>query len=138
MEMRGQILPILEAGGVDLVLSGHSHAYERSFPLDGHHGISGTFQSTMKKLPGDGNPQGTGAYVKPLTGAKAHSGTIYNVTGSAGQISGGKLNHPAMLRSLNELGSVVLDIQGNQLTSTFLNADGVVRDCYRIIKRDGN
>src|SRR5690606_119797 len=28
LEMREGILPILEAGGVDLVLSGHSHSYE--------------------------------------------------------------------------------------------------------------
>lgn len=136
--MRHQILPILEAGGVDLVLNGHSHAYERTFPLDGHYGTSDTFRTTMKKFPGDGNPQGSGPYVKPLTGPKAHSGTIYNVAGSAGQISGGKLNHPAMFRSFNELGSVVLDIEGNQLTSSFLDTHGVVRDCYRIIKRDGN
>ena len=30
IEMRQNIVPILEAGGVDLVLSGHSHSYERS------------------------------------------------------------------------------------------------------------
>jgi hypothetical protein len=29
-------LPILEQAGVDLVLTGHSHAYERSFLIDGH------------------------------------------------------------------------------------------------------
>ena len=136
VEMRKMILPVIEAGGADLVLSGHSHAYERSWPLDGHYGPSGTFTAGMRKLQGDGNPQGGGAYVKSLTGPRAHSGTIYNVTGSAGQISGGKLNHPAMVKSLNELGSVVLDIEGNQLTSTFLGANGEIRDTYRIIKRD--
>jgi predicted MPP superfamily phosphohydrolase len=41
--MRENILPIVEAGGVDLVLTGHSHAYERSFVLDGHYGLSSTF-----------------------------------------------------------------------------------------------
>src|SRR6185436_19334444 len=35
IEMRENILPILEAGGVDLVLCGHSHAYERSYLVDG-------------------------------------------------------------------------------------------------------
>ena len=33
--MRENVLPILEAGGVDLVLGGHSHIYERSYPLLG-------------------------------------------------------------------------------------------------------
>lgn len=30
IEMREQIMPILERGGIELVLTGHSHAYERS------------------------------------------------------------------------------------------------------------
>jgi hypothetical protein len=90
----------------------------------------------MRKQPGNGRSDGDGAYIKPLTGPKARQGTIYNVAGSAGQISGGKLNHPAMLLSLNQLGSVVLDIEGNRLNSTFLGADGVVRDTYTIIKQD--
>lgn len=136
MEMRRNFLPLLEQGGVDLVLNGHSHAYERSFLLDGHHGLSGTFGTPMKKQPGSGDPNGEGAYLKPLTGPRAKQGTVYNVTGSAGQTSGGTLNHPAMCRSMNVLGSVVLDIAGPELTSTFLDADGVVRDTYRIIKRD--
>jgi len=42
IQMRENALPILEASGVDLVLSGHSHSYERSFLLDGHYGDSTT------------------------------------------------------------------------------------------------
>lgn len=136
VEMRRNILPILEQGGTDLVLNGHSHCYERSGLLDGHYGLSATFNATMRKQPGNGRSDGDGAYIKPLTGPKARQGTIYNVAGSAGQISGGKLNHSAMLLSLNQLGSVVLDIEGNRLNSTFLGADGVVRDTYTIIKQD--
>ena len=37
-KMRERALPILEAGGVDVVLTGHSHSYERSFLIDGHYG----------------------------------------------------------------------------------------------------
>ena len=40
--MRENALPILESYGVDIVLSGHSHSYERSFLLDGHYGKSNT------------------------------------------------------------------------------------------------
>ena len=54
IEMRQNILPILENGGVDLVLNGHSHCYERSFLLDGHYGLSGTLVPSMKKDAGDG------------------------------------------------------------------------------------
>lgn len=136
VEMRQNILPILEQGGTDLVLNGHSHCYERSAPLDGHYGLSTTFAASMRKAPGNGRPEGDGAYLKPLTGPKAHQGTIYNVAGSAGQISGGKLNHPAMLISFNQLGSVVLDITDNQLDSTFLGDNGKILDSYRILKQD--
>ena len=45
IQMRQNFLPILEEHGVDLVLSGHSHAYERSKFIDGHYGSSGTFNS---------------------------------------------------------------------------------------------
>jgi hypothetical protein len=33
-----------EAAGVDLVLSGHSHSYERTWPLNGHYGVSSTLK----------------------------------------------------------------------------------------------
>src|SRR5439155_1634246 len=49
MEMRRNALPILENFGVDLVLCGHSHSYERSFLIDGHYGDSTTFSAAMEK-----------------------------------------------------------------------------------------
>ena len=49
IEMRQNALPILEAAGVDLVLTGHSHSYERSYLIDGHYGTSSTFTQAMKK-----------------------------------------------------------------------------------------
>ena len=50
VQMRQNILPILEDYGVDLVLTGHSHSYERSFLLDGHYGTSGTSPGDDQKL----------------------------------------------------------------------------------------
>ena len=135
IEMRQSILPILEAGGVDLVLSGHSHCYERSYLLDGHYGISATLTSAMKKNAGDGRPAGNGAYIKPLTGPRDHFGAVYSVAGSAGQISGGSLNHPAHFISLNNLGSLVLDVNGTTLTGTFVRENGATPDNFAIIKQ---
>lgn len=135
IEMRENILPILENGGVDLVLSGHCHSYERSFLLDGHYGSSGTLVPSMKKNAGDGRETGAGVYIKPLTGPRDHFGAVYNVTGSAGKVSGGALNHPAMFFSAAELGSVVLDVNGNRLDSIFLSDNGVIRDTYTILKQ---
>ncbi|MDB6138151.1 MAG: hypothetical protein JWO94_1223, partial [Verrucomicrobiaceae bacterium] len=135
IEMRQNILPILEKGGVDLVLSGHSHCYERSYLLDGHYGLSTTFTPSMKKNAGNGRIGGGGAYIKPLTGPRDHFGTVYCVTGSAGQISGGSLNHPAHLISLNNLGSTVLDINGSRLDLTFLRENSTTPDTFTMIKK---
>lgn len=135
IEMRSNILPVLEQGGTDLVLSGHSHSYERSYLLDGHYGISTTLTAGMKKDAGDGRPAGNGSYVKPLTGPRDHFGAVYAVPGSSGQISGGSLNHPAHFISLNNLGSLVVDVNGPRLDASFLRETGVVADTFTIQKQ---
>ncbi|HZI64997.1 MAG TPA: metallophosphoesterase family protein, partial [Thermoanaerobaculia bacterium] len=134
VEMRANILPILEDYGVDLVLTGHSHSYERSFLLDGHYGTSGTLTQSMIKDGGSGRPSATGAYSKPTEGLEGHEGAVYAVAGSSGKISGGTLNHPAMFISLNQLGSMVLDVDGNRLDAVFLRETGVVTDSFTIVK----
>ena len=134
VQMRQNFLPILEDGGVDLVLTGHSHSYERSFLIDGHYGASSTFNNAMKKDGGSGRPDGSGAYNKPTLGPGGREGAVYAVAGSSGQISGGTLNHPAMFISLNNLGSMVLDVNGNTLDAKFLRENGAIADFFRIVK----
>jgi calcineurin-like phosphoesterase family protein/purple acid phosphatase-like protein/fibronectin type III domain protein len=134
VQMRQNILPILEDYGVDLALTGHSHSYERSYLLDGHYGTSGTLLPSMIKDSGSGRPSGTGAYVKPSSGIAPHEGAIYAVAGSGGQASGGTLNHPAMFISLNQLGSMVLDVDGNRLDAKFLRETGAIDDSFTILK----
>jgi chitinase len=56
------------------------------------------------------------------------------VAGSSGKISGGALNHPVMYVSLNNLGSMVLDISGDTLDAKFLRENGVVADSFSIVK----
>jgi hypothetical protein len=131
VEMRQNLVPIMENGGVDLVLCGHSHSYERTFLIDGHYGSSSTFSAAHKKDGGSGREPTP--YQKP-EGIAPRAGAVYTVAGSSGQTSGGQLNHPAMFISLNVLGSVVLDFQTNRLDLTFLDSTGVVRDNFTIIK----
>ncbi|HKY91533.1 MAG TPA: DNRLRE domain-containing protein [Nevskiaceae bacterium] len=134
VQMRQNVLPLLENYGVDLVLGGHSHAYERSKFIDGHYGVSSTFNATQHVVQaGSGRVGESGAYRKPPDGA-AHAGAVYTVAGSSGQTSGGALNHPAMHLSLNVLGSVVLDIDGLTLDAKFLDSAGNVRDSFRVAK----
>lgn len=134
-EMREHALPILEAAGVDLVLGGHSHTYERSYLLDGHYGKSDSFSETMIKNRSDGRPDGAGPYVK-LAGDQPHGGTVYIVAGSSGHASRlAAKPHPAMCVSLNVAGSLVLDVEGPQLGAKFLDEAGQIRDQFVILKR---
>jgi hypothetical protein len=131
VQMRQAFNPILEAGGVDVVLTGHSHSYERSFLIDQHYGLSSSFSSG--NLVDGGSGRDPNPYEKP-PGLPGNQGAVYVVAGSSGQISGGTLNHPAMFLSLNVLGSVVLDFTTNRLDLQFLDSAGVVRDTFAIEK----
>jgi hypothetical protein len=133
VEMRENAVPILESYGVDLVLCGHSHGYERSFLLDGHYGTSDTLVPEMIKDGGDGRPSGTGPYIKD-PGLSPRQGAVYVVAGSSGQVSWGTYDHPAMFISMAEMGSLVLDIATNELNVKFLNYLGTVADSFTIAK----
>ncbi|MEE9569859.1 MAG: metallophosphoesterase, partial [Candidatus Binatia bacterium] len=127
--VRENFLPILESYGVDLVLSGHSHSYERSYQIDGHYGSSGSFTPSQHLIDGgDGREDGNGAYFKDMLGS------VYIVAGSSGKTGGGSLNHPIMYRSLNQLGSLVLDFAGDRLDAKFIDDGGSIRDYFTILK----
>ena len=132
IDMRSHSLPLLEAYGVDLVLAGHSHSYERSMLVDGHYGPSETFTTQMIRDGGIGAPAIDGGYTKPSLSGGAGEGAVYAVAGSSGKISGGSLDHPVMLTNLNVLGSMVLDIDGTTLTGRFIDDVGDERDVFRI------
>lgn len=132
--MRATFGPILEAGGVDLVLCGHSHGYERSFLLDSHYGSSTTFGPANQVDAGDGAIGGDGAYAKPGLVPAPHQGTVYVVCGCSGKTGDGTFDHPAMRYSEKVLGSVVLDVNGDQLDLRFLDDVGAVHDRFTLVK----
>ena len=129
--MREVFVPILESHGVDLLLFGHEHAYFRTPLVNGHHGTSTTFDpATMLKQGGLGDPAGDGPYVK-VNGPQG--GAVFTVAGSSGKLDSLSRSMPVLALNLNELGSVVLDVNGRELTSRFLNSSGVVRDTFAIV-----
>lgn len=138
-DMRLRFAPIIEAHGADLVLSGHSHVYERSFLINGHYGSSATFNAATMLLDGtSGQADGTGPYSKPGT-ITPNMGTVYVVCGVSGKHdSSGSLDHPVMYYSTNtQLGSMVIDVVGSTLSAKFLNDQGVVIDHFDIRKTFG-
>lgn len=145
IEMRQNFMPMMEANGVDLILNGHSHSYERSYFLNGHYGFANTFNpdeisngghTVGTTGIGDGKADSDGAYQKT---SLATEGAVYITTGSAGKISGGDLNHQAMSVSLNQLGSCVMEVEddgkgGQNLTVKFIRETDGIEDYFTINK----
>jgi len=133
IEMREFIMPILESGGVDLVLTGHSHIYERSMLIDGAYSTPTTKEGVILD-DGDGNPEGNGAYLK--SGAlNPNEGTVAIVAGNGEGAARASGVMPVMRSIVSEVGSVIIDIDDDTLTAKMINTDTEVRDEFQIIKR---
>jgi acid phosphatase type 7 len=133
-EMRTNLVPILEAGGCDLVLGGHSHIYERSYLLHGHYGFSQSLQPNMILDKGSGRENDTGPYIKPTSGSLANLGTVYVEVGCSASVDEQVCTHPVMYYTELQVGSLVLDINSNRLDGVFLRDTGAVHDYFTIIK----
>lgn len=132
-EMRTYIMPMLESAGVDLVLTGHSHIYERSMLIDGAYATPTIAEHTVFN-DGDGDPHGEGAYRKSA-GLNPHQGNIQVVAGHGGAKLNRKGTMPIMKRVIVEHGSVILDIAHDTLTGIMLNKDGQIRDTFSLVKQ---
>ncbi len=130
---RTVINPILEEYGVDLVLNGHSHAYERSYFMKGHFGDSASFNNSYIVDTGKGSPE---PFVKYIDALDANQGTVYAVVGCGGQLScSGSLAHPAhYFTSCSTNGSLVINVDSNLLTARLVDTAGIVRDEFKILK----
>lgn len=140
-EMREQIIPILERFGVDLVLCGHSHSYERSYLMNGHYGKSNTLQSSMILQNQSGVFPGACPYHKKDQGAQKSKGTIYTVCGVAGKKSGTSNGwpHPMMHKSsVDHLGAMHISVTKNRLDAKFITSTGAIFDQFTLIKNAGN
>ncbi|SOD92723.1 metallophosphoesterase [Spirosoma fluviale] len=133
--IRENLTPILERYGVDLVLNGHSHGYERTYRIKDLRGLADTFDKTVniaETTTGryDGSPNSCPILTKG-------QGTVYIVNGSGGQVGGQSpgFPHPATVFNNTTLGgSMLLDITDNRLDAQLIMADGSVQDKFTIMK----
>ena len=160
IDMRETFAPVFETHGVDVVFSGHSHAYERSWYLRDHYGMSTTFDADQHALLGeDGKPEFGESSSPYVRGNDRKAGrTIYIVAGAGGkadslhpcpegQVMGCTLPdwlmHPAhrtfdsdepdyRKHGIARKGSVVLDIAEKTLTSRYIDEFGNVLDEFTI------
>lgn len=146
VEFREKILPVLEANGVDLLLTGHDHTYQRSYLIDGHHGPRSSFDPAKHRKAWNDE---SGEPIVKKHGP--HSGLIAVVSGTAGapqlanpdDANGTRLGHPAMVklatgeqdgRGVRRLGTFLLEVDGLTLTGTQVDEHGRVVDRFQLKK----
>ncbi|MEM8933708.1 MAG: metallophosphoesterase family protein, partial [Acidobacteriota bacterium] len=122
--MRNEVVPLLEAAGVDLMVAGYNPSYERSFLLHGRDAERDGLLDT-----GDGREDGDGAYRK----ARGGPGTVYVVAGSGARRIEGDLDHPAMAVSLLRRGSLIVDVYDRRMSVAFVDATGRVADRFTLL-----
>jgi hypothetical protein len=128
--LREHVNPIFEQYKVDLVIAGHSHVYERSYPMRGHYGVNETFDAASHVVA---QGSSTNHYVVGPTG----QGVIYVVSGSGGKFGGQRPGYPmkSSVYTNNTIGgSVLLDVTKRKFTLKWIQSDGVVGDEFMIEK----
>lgn len=133
--IRQNLTPILERYNVDLVLSGHSHIYERTYLMKGHTGLASSFDAAKHIVSTSTARYDGSANSCPIVKGQ---GTIYIVAGSGGALNWSATDypHPAMVYANRDVGgSLILDVTDNRLNGQWLATDGVVRDQFTILKQ---
>ncbi|CAG4995459.1 3',5'-cyclic adenosine monophosphate phosphodiesterase CpdA [Dyadobacter sp. CECT 9275] len=138
VSIRQNFIKVLEEQGVDLIICGHSHVYERSKLLKGYYGMEADFDSKKYELStSTGLYNGTKNSAPYLKKQENNQGTVYVVSGSSGALGGHKEGYPhnAMYYSNNEIGgAVMLEAEGNRLELKWICSDGEIRDQFTMMK----
>ena len=138
VKIRENFIRILEENGVDLILCGHSHVYERSRLMKGYYGMEADFDPDKHNLSSSsGLYDGSKNSAPYLKESGSNEGTVYVVSGSSGAQGGHKPSwpHDAMYYSNNDIGGAfILEIQGKRLDLKWVCADGKIRDRFTMMK----
>ncbi len=138
--VRENICPILESYGVDLLIAGHSHVYERSFLVNGFYGLPNDFNASQHLVDGSSGKLSEGEpYIKYTNGPNQNLGIVYVVQGNSGSTEDeAGLEHPVMYYGHacdTCVGSTMLYIHGDTLSGEYLTKDGEILDEWTIIKQ---
>lgn len=145
---RERLIKFLDNKKVDLILTGHSHSYERSKLLKGHYGESTSYVlgSDTASYPIYSNnnsnaryeSSSTCPYIKKSDLILPNEGIVYVVSGSAGWLENplpNPSNHPVMKYSnMTQGGSVYLEITDNRLDGKWIDEGGGIGDKFTIFK----
>lgn len=136
--IRQNFIRILERLGVDLILCGHSHVYERSRLMGGHYGYANTFDAAKHVIDGSSaRYDGSGNSCPYIKNTPQSRGTVYVVAGSSGHLGSPKPDfpHKAMYHSdAQHGGGLMLEVEGNRLDLKWIGNDGIIRDRFTMEK----
>lgn len=137
--MRENYCKILEQYGVDLVVCGHSHVYERSYLVHGCYGNEGSIGPANFVQQTSGMESLNEAYVKYTDGASPNYGTVYVNCGNGGSDYGTPdFQHPYMFTHYGCdgcVGSFVLDVDSNKLVGRHIDWTHTTRDEFTMYKK---
>lgn len=135
--VRNQFLRMLERFDVDVILTGHSHNYERTKLIKGHFGNEASYNSGTHEVSSSSGryvDNSSCAYVKSST---RHDGTIYVVAGSSALVGSTQSAYPHNAMYYSESthgGTAIMDVIGNRLRLKYLNRQGNVTDSFTLFK----
>ena len=138
INMRQNFIRILERYGVDMIICGHSHNYERSYLLKDYFGAEATFNvashaASNSSAKYDGSTNSCPYILAP---GQVNHGAVYVVAGSAGASGGTQAGYPhnALPWSFNDGGMFYLEVEGNRLDAKFIRRTGVIDDQFTMLK----
>ncbi len=135
--IRNNLNRVLERYGVDMVICGHSHNYERSKLIRGHFGNELTYsESTHAVSTSSGMYNSVASCPYIVSSDTGRHGTLYVIAGSFGASGGIAAGYPhnAMPYSINDGGFLWLDIEQNRLDAKFVRRNGETWDRFTIMQ----
>ncbi len=137
INIRQRFIGYLEGKGVDMIINGHSHGYERSYLLKNFTGNWNTFTLGTHSIGtsiATYTSNTTCPYVYNST--PANHGTVYVVAGSTGASGGVQTDFDAYAfpNSVNDGGVFYFEVEDNRLDAKMLRRNGTVFDQFTIMK----
>lgn len=135
--IRTNFIPYLEARGVDMIICGHSHCYERSYLIHNYTGNWASFTPATHAVSTSSatyTSNSTCPYV--YNAGLTNHGTVYVVSGTAGASGGTQAGFgtKAMPWALSDAGIFYFEVQGNRLDAKMLRGNGTIFDKFTIMR----
>ncbi len=152
IQIRTNLVPILDAYKVDLVLAGHSHGYERSRLMRDLTTISTDFVMATHNPAVGSNAQGNGrfdgtansCFYYKNSAATKNEGIVYVVNGAGGRKGepnfSSNVKNPGLVSrlmtssALSSGGSMYIEVDNKRLTAKYIGANKQLVDQFTIFK----